>query len=454
MRLINLLKKELVQEARDWVKEDIISREQANVILARYGQSLEQGQGKGAFGYYVLMSLAVFFAGLSLLLLVSENWNQIPRMLRMVGLLVLTLSSNGMGLFYFRRQNYRASVLWLLFGSISYGVSIMLIAQIYHLGEHFPDGIYWWALGVLPLVVATQSRLIAFLVAALAFIWMFVEAGLEFFPLSFPIFILVVGWLIFWHKTSNLLYLMVITGALIWLNLSVSWLVGGRIEYEVSTDMVLFNIGLGLIFNGFSWRLMSSHNSHWKSYGLVSHLWLLRASLITLFIFSFDDVWHEFQFVDYQAFWWSVTYLFVAGVAGLSLARRSGKHAYLPMTMIWLYFLISFSLLSLNQNLSFYLTLLTNIVLVVMGILLIRRGIHQVESHYFYTGVVTLLILAFIRYFDLIGGYLGGAALFLVAASILLGAARYWKKVQGDEQPDDINSVVESTQGGRDHDSI
>lgn len=432
MRLMNLLKRELAKEARDWVQDGIISKQQADLILHRYGSSLEQGKAAGSFGYYVLMSLAVLFAGLSLILLVSENWNEIPRWLRMSGLLLVTLGANGFGLFYFRRDNRMAAVLWLLFGSISYGVSIMLIAQIYHLGEHFPDGIYWWALGVLPLVVATHSRLIAYLVTALAFIWMFVEAEMQFFPLSFPIFILVVGWLIFWQKTSSLLYLAVLVGVLIWLNLALSRIIDERF-YDMTTDMALFNIGLGLLFNGLSWWLMSSDVSRWKTYGLVSHLWLLRAAIVMLFIFSFDDVLSEFQYVAYQSFWSSMSFLFVSGLAGLGLAYGSGKHAYLPMALVWLYFLVSFSVLSISPESATYLTIMTNFVLVAMGILLIRRGISQVESHYFYTGVVTLLILAFIRYFDLIGGYLGGAALFLVAASILLGSAKYWKKVQGEQ---------------------
>jgi hypothetical protein len=31
------------------------------------------------------------------------------------------------------------------------------------------------------------------------------------------------------------------------------------------------------------------------------------------------------------------------------------------------------------------------------------------------------------RYFDLIGDYIGGALLFALAAGILFGAARYWR---------------------------
>jgi len=32
------------------------------------------------------------------------------------------------------------------------------------------------------------------------------------------------------------------------------------------------------------------------------------------------------------------------------------------------------------------------------------------------------------RYVDLIGDYIGGAAIFMVFAVVLLGSARYWKR--------------------------
>ena len=76
--------------------------------------------------------------------------------------------------------------------------------------------------------------------------------------------------------------------------------------------------------------------------------------------------------------------------------------------------------------------------LVVTGIWLIRRGIDDAATHFFYTGVGVLLLTALARYFDLIGDYIGGAVLFAVAAAVLYGAARYWRIRQVQE---DANHV-------------
>ena len=77
---------------------------------------------------------------------------------------------------------------------------------------------------------------------------------------------------------------------------------------------------------------------------------------------------------------------------------------------------------------------LYNLALVVCGIWLIVRGIHSGISHYFFLGVATILLIAFVRYIDLIGEYVGGALLFMAMAAVLLGAAKYWKNNQVKQQ--------------------
>ncbi len=60
MKLIRLLKNDLSAEAAEWVKEKIISKEQAENILSRYGAKLPHPQQK-SFAYYVLPKLSDFF---------------------------------------------------------------------------------------------------------------------------------------------------------------------------------------------------------------------------------------------------------------------------------------------------------------------------------------------------------------------------------------------------------
>ena len=88
------------------------------------------------------------------------------------------------------------------------------------------------------------------------------------------------------------------------------------------------------------------------------------------------------------------------------------------------------AVLSDNSVNAIYFQVIYNIALVGSGIWLILRGIHSGISHYFFLGIATILLTAFMRYVDLIGEYIGGAILFMVLAVLLLGAARYWKAQQ------------------------
>lgn len=427
MRLIKLFKKELAHEARDWVHEGLVSDTQANAILARYGESLNEDPNKNSFGYYLLMSLGALFLGLALILIVSHNWDEIPRLVRTVGLLLLTLGCNGQGIRLFLSGRLQAGKIWLFFGGISYGTSIMLIAQIYHLGEHFPDGIFWWAIGILPLVIFTQSRLLGLLCFTLASIWAIVETGEDFFPTLYPLFAIVMLWLTLFQKSSRFLFLVSIAGLIVWFNLALAWLMGSGVHFDPFEEQLPFSLSIGILLNGVAWWLMRTNKHDWREYGLVTHIWLLRASIITLLILSFEGAWEDYS----SGFDWlsmsGIAAVFLCGGLSWFLSRKSGLYASTPAILMSSYFGCCFLLLTAMDSMAFVTAIATNLILVLMGILLIRRGIDQNQTHYFYTGLVTLLLTAFLRYFDLIGDYIGGALLFMVAAAILMAAAKYWK---------------------------
>ena len=84
-----LLKRELASEALRWVEKGLLSRDQAQGILGLYETELPD-EDPSATGYNILMGLAALFAGLALIVLVSANWEDIPRGLRMGGLFIFT----------------------------------------------------------------------------------------------------------------------------------------------------------------------------------------------------------------------------------------------------------------------------------------------------------------------------------------------------------------------------
>lgn len=427
MRLFRLFKKDLAQEVDGWVRDGLIEISQGESILARYGIRLKDAQGS-SMGYYVLTALAALFVGLALILIVSHNWDEIPRLTRMLSLILLTLAVNLQGMRLMLTDQNKTGVLWLFFGSICYGSTIMLIAQIYHIGEHFPDGIFFWALGVLPLIFITQSRLIAFLCLVLATIWALAESSMVFFPTSYPLFMLAGVWLACVRKDSALLFLGGIAGLIYWFNLFLAWIGGDWNTFaEVFIDQLVLTIALGLLLTGTAWWFMRQSDQRLQNYGQILHLWVLRCGVIILLVLSFQDVWHDLAGKDYLFGFLTPAALILGGTAGYFLARPSGRKAFLPILINALFYSGVFFWVYWGKNPDNLPAVVTNLMLLFTGIWLIRRGIDDAITHFFYTGVVVLLLTALLRYFDLIGDYIGGAVLFMVAAAILFGAARYWR---------------------------
>lgn len=438
MRLFGLFKKDLAREVAGWVSDGLIETSQGESILARYGVRLKDSQGS-SLGYYVLTALAALFVGLALILIVSHNWDEIPRLTRMLSLIFLTLAVNLQGMRLMLTDRDKAGVLWLFFGSICYGATIMLIAQIYHIGEHFPDGIFYWALGVLPLIFITQSRLIAFLCLLLATIWAIAESSTVFFPASYPLFLLAGIWLACLRKDSALLFLSGLAGLIYWFNLLLAWIGGDWNTFvELFIDRVPVTIALGLLFTGAAWWFMRHSDQRLQHYGQVLHLWMLRCGIIVLLVLSFQNVWHELAKDDYLLGFFPPLTVIIGGTAGYILALPSGKKASLPILINALFYSGVFFWIYFERNSDNLLAVATNLMLLFTGIWLIRRGIDDAITHFFYTGVVVLLLTALLRYFDLIGDYIGGAVLFMVAATVLFGAARYWRYQGGKKEVADV----------------
>ena len=124
MRLIRLLKKDLAREVSTWAEQELISADQAQAICNLYGIDYTRQQGLST-GYNMLVSLGYLFIGLAVITLLGANWDDIPRVLRMAGLLVLTLATHAFALRTLVGGNEsRATGLFLL-GNLFYYVGVL-----------------------------------------------------------------------------------------------------------------------------------------------------------------------------------------------------------------------------------------------------------------------------------------------------------------------------------------
>ncbi len=153
----------LTEELPRWRAEGLIREEQARLILARYGLAGAETTRtvKHQRIAQALAFLGVALVGAGVILVVGANWEAIPRIARLLGLMALIAAFYGTGfhLAHARRTYPGTGRALILLGSLVWGASIFLVAQTYHAGAEGGEkaAVLVWLLGVLPLAYVLRS---------------------------------------------------------------------------------------------------------------------------------------------------------------------------------------------------------------------------------------------------------------------------------------------------------
>lgn len=166
----------VTREAAEWVREGLVSEEQAEAIRSRYR---EQGAtGRRNRVVQTLATIGAVVAGLGVVLFFAANWDGIPRPVRVLMLLVLVVGSYGGG-FALRergRHQYVGAAL-LLLGGLAFGASLFLVGQMYHVQAHDPLAFLVMALGTGATAWIARSEALATLALVSGGAWAFFEAA-------------------------------------------------------------------------------------------------------------------------------------------------------------------------------------------------------------------------------------------------------------------------------------
>ena len=139
----------LTEEAGRWVRQGLISEEQRSAILGLYPQPEAGNRDRTILIFTILGSLLV---GAGVILFFAANWPALPAALKVGAIMAAVVGAYGAGyhLQYQRGDYPRLGHSLIFMGALFYGAAIWLIAQIFHLESHYPNGFLMWAAGVLP----------------------------------------------------------------------------------------------------------------------------------------------------------------------------------------------------------------------------------------------------------------------------------------------------------------
>ncbi len=415
----------LWREVDQWVRDGVVSETQKVEILGRYPAAVSSV----AWGTIIFSSLGAVIAGLGVILLLAYNWADITKVQKLTLVLGSVLIAHLVGLHLFRGEERRRPLgegLCLL-GTMLFGAGIWLVAQIYHIDEHFPNAFLIWGLGALAMALSMPSIPQAILAAILLVVW----GGVERVQFDSPMFVapLLLALVIIplaSIRRSRLLLAVALPG----LVLSYAFAVphdGGQPWLVLS---VLLSLSALMIATSYHVRRRGSFA---EASGLLAvYGWGLYIGI--LYLMSFPRISHEFFGWDRSRLAWSYFVYWgiplVACVAAWSLLvrdwlggkveRREGELGVeimlVPMTVILamadLFYLRSFG--------DWMVAGPFNLVLIGLAASLMAVGCRRGMIRPTILGSVLLILVIVARYFDLFESLLMRGGIFVGMGALLL----------------------------------
>ena len=181
--------KELEKDVPEWIARGFLSEQGGRDLLA-----YERSRAEGGMPYFTL-ALSVMGAlllGSGVITFFAANWGWLPKLAKLAILFGAMWGAYAVAAYLLGRGNTpRLGDALLLLAVILFGANIMLIAQIYHIAAHYPDGVLTWAAGALIAAYLTRSQAAAGAAVLLGILWNWFESAEFFREVHWP-------YLVFW----------------------------------------------------------------------------------------------------------------------------------------------------------------------------------------------------------------------------------------------------------------
>jgi uncharacterized membrane protein len=457
----------LAAELVHWQTAGMVSPEQCRQILEGYISPDETAQKKRRLASFSLAALATLLVGLAVFLLIGHNWILVvagweaaPRIAKLAGVFLVLAGSYGFALRLWLRTPWkRGAEVAFFFACLMYGAGIWLIAQVFHVDAHWPDGLWWWALGVLPVALCLDTLVVHCLLIGLLAFW----AGSE--VIGFPH----LGR--FWDIFPNGAYsLLPIAGVgLLWCyHKGKTWgvaLYAGLLSWWIIVQA--FSWGdhfwgreeAGLYFIAATAPLLMILGENHRAGSPAARPWQVFGTLLTagvLIPLSFHDFhrsvaygygWHAEALPQSLAGALALVAIVAMVATVLALVERPtaeeirrgplarlgelARRQWVPLGVclsgvamgLW-------DAIALGQA-AWPPTIIANVAMVVLAIWLMHVGLRDERGLAFAAGVGYFLLWSILRYVDLFanaGGMLGAAGMFFLCGLMLFGLSLLWRR--------------------------
>jgi uncharacterized membrane protein len=297
-------------ESKKWVESGLISEDQAVRLRGLYPEP----KAGLPWSTIVFSGLGGAIAGLGIILLVAYNWAALHRFTKLGFIFAGILLFHGFGLrLFLRNQRWRDfGEALCLTGSMLFGAGIWLIAQVYHIDEHFPNGFLVWGLGALTLAWAMPSIAQGLLAVTVLCIWGCTEAWAFDHAIHWaPVLLFAGGGLLSWRLKSVVLLCANLAAFLLVICANVSVNHGSLVFRVLVSCSTAFAAVAAITERGTAFPKSSAA---WRFFGWTGFL-------VCLYLASFPSIardllgWHELGPPNAAEAWFYQWFLLATGLA-------------------------------------------------------------------------------------------------------------------------------------------
>lgn len=410
----------LIKELDRWQSDGIVDKETAIKIANLYDIDPDAHSDKMSF---VLKLVAYLFFALAFFTLVGANWEEIPRLGRLTLVLFVLGLVNFGGIYYLAKGKENLSTAMFFLGNFCFGAAIALIAQIYHISDEPSGGILLWSIGAFAVSFASKKGVLVAQSLIFATVWFFMIAYQGDFGFGFIIFI-VLGAYTLYKDDSKWLAFVLFIDIFIYIILFCSYISGLRAIFDygflfglpmvaiVSLSYALLLISISPLLDKFRAGLGTFAKEFGKNFGVfVLLLCLLLFEERNLFEVGDEELWFVKSF--FKSNFGFVFILFSVAYFALFFKEKNKSGLLLGALLVSLPFVFSYG--------PGYANIFFSLANIITAAVLIKKGELKL-------GLCMIFLVAAVRYFQLIGDYIGATALFMVFAFIVLVVARKGRK--------------------------
>ena len=406
----------LAKELDRWQSEGIVDKDTAFKIANLYGLDPDAHSQKMSF---VLKLVAYLFFALAFFTLVGANWEEIPRLVRLVLVLFTLGLVNFGGIYYLAKDKENLSTAMFFLGNLCFGVAIALVAQIYHISDEPSGGILLWSIGAMAVSFASKKGVLVAQSLVVATLWFLMKGYGQDFGFGFIIFIALGAYTLYKEDSKWLasvlfldiyLYIISFCGYISGFKeiFNYGFLFGLPMVAIVSLSYALLLVSISPLFDRFRDGFGSFSREFGKNFGVF-------VLLVCLFLFEGRDIFEvgeeKLWFVKsfFKSNFGFVFILFSIAYFALFLKEKNKSGLVLGTLLVALPFFFSYG--------PGYANIFFSLANIITAAVLIKKGELKL-------GLSVIFLVAAVRYFQLIGDYIGATALFMIFAFIVLVVAR------------------------------